>query len=81
MNLRFGSTKLLSPLDINLTKWLSRCEGSFNKGKRKTQLNGDDDDKIKGRNHIKKQEQEEQNRIDICKELKDKEERNMKRNG
>ena len=22
-----------SPLDINLTKWLSRCEGSFHKGK------------------------------------------------
>jgi len=27
-----------SPLDINLTKWLSRCEGSFHKGKRKRQL-------------------------------------------
>jgi len=47
-------------LDINLTKWLSTCEGSFHKGKRKTQLNGDDDDKIKEQNHIKKQEQEEQ---------------------
>jgi len=33
-----------SPLDINLTNWLSRCEGSFHKGKRKTQLNGEYDD-------------------------------------
>jgi len=33
-----------SPLDINLTKWLSRRESSFHKGKRKTQLYGEYDD-------------------------------------
>jgi len=32
-------------------------------------------------NHIKNQEQEEQNQIDIWKQLKDKEDTNMKRNG
>ena len=31
-------------MDINLTKWLIRCEGSFHKGKRKTQLYGENDD-------------------------------------
>jgi len=28
-------------LDINLTKWLSRCEGAFHKGKDKKTLYGD----------------------------------------
>jgi len=31
-------------VNINLTKWLSRCEDSFHKGKRKTQLYGENDD-------------------------------------
>ena len=63
-------------MNINLTKWLSRCECSFHKGKRKPQLIGDDDDKIM-QNHIRKQEQEAQNRINIWKLLKDKEDTNM----
>jgi len=29
------------PLDTNLTKWLSKCEGSLLHGKRKTQLYGE----------------------------------------
>jgi len=31
------------PLDTNLTKWLSKYEGSLQKGKEKKQLYGDDD--------------------------------------
>jgi len=29
------------PLDTNLTKWLSRCEGAFYKGKNKKTLYGE----------------------------------------
>jgi len=32
-----------SPLDTNLTKWLSKCEGSLHKSKRKRQLKGEYD--------------------------------------
>jgi len=32
-----------SPLDTNLTKWLSKCEGSLHKSKRKRQLQGEHD--------------------------------------
>ena len=46
-----------SPLDINLTKWLSRCEGSFHKGKRKRQLQGEHD---ANRCRIKEHEKESQ---------------------
>jgi len=30
----------------NLTKWLSKCKGSLLEGKEKTQLYGDDDEKV-----------------------------------
>jgi len=34
------------PLDTNLTKWLSKCEGSLLEGKQKTQLYGVDDEEV-----------------------------------
>ena len=34
-------TQKRSPLDRNLTKWLSKCEGSLLKGKGKIQVYGD----------------------------------------
>jgi len=34
------------PLDTNITKWLSKCEGSLLEGKEKRQLYGEDDDEV-----------------------------------
>ena len=36
-------TLRISPLDTNLTKWLSKCEGSLHKSKSKRQLYGEHD--------------------------------------
>jgi len=35
-----------SPLDTNLTKWLSKCESLLHKSKRKRQLEGENDAKM-----------------------------------
>ena len=49
-----------SPLDTNLTKWLSKCEGSLHKSKRNKQLQGEYDG---NRCEIKEHEKENQIRI------------------
>jgi len=49
-----------SPLDRNLTKWLSKCEGSLPKSKRKRKLQGEYDAKRCG---IKEHGKESQIRI------------------
>ena len=49
-----------SPLDTNLTKWLSKCEGSLHKSKRKRQLQGEHD---ANRCKIKEHEKENQRNI------------------
>ena len=46
-----------SPLDTNLTKWLSKCEGSLHKSKSKRQLQGEHD---ANRCEIKEREKESQ---------------------
>ena len=38
-----GKTLGKSPLDINLTKWLSRCKGSFHKGKDQETRHGENE--------------------------------------
>ena len=37
-------TQRRSPLDTNLTKWLSKCEGSLLEGTKKNTIYGDYDD-------------------------------------
>jgi len=37
-------TQRRCPLDTNLTKWLSKCEGSVLEGKEKSTIYGEDDD-------------------------------------
>jgi len=49
-----------SPLDTNLTNWLSKCEGSLHKSKRKRQLQGEYDANRCG---IREHEKESQIRI------------------
>jgi len=46
-----------SPLDRNLTKWLSKCEGSLQKSKRKRQLQGEHDGNRCGINEHEKESQ------------------------
>ena len=48
-------TLRISPLDTNLTKWLSMREGSLHKSKRKIQLYGEHDAR---RGELKEQGQE-----------------------
>ena len=43
---KWWETQRRFPLDTNLTKWLSKCEGSLLEGKEKTQLYGDDDEEV-----------------------------------
>jgi len=61
-----------SPLDTNLTKWLSKCEGSLLEDKGKNSIYGDYDDdcgieralneeNIKGDNQMKKRNKQEHN--------------------
>ena len=53
-----------SPLDTNLTKWLSKCEGWLHKSKRKRQLQGEYD---ANKCEIKEHGKENQIRIVECK--------------